>query len=61
VDMYRVPDPPRMTKRAMAGMILTGEISTKMMTRIQVGAIEKVEARMVREMEQAEIEASLTV
>jgi len=50
-----------MTKRAMAGMILTGEISTKMMTRIQVGAIEKVEARMVREMEQAEIEASLTV
>jgi hypothetical protein len=50
-----------MTMGVMAGMLLMGEISTKMMTRIQMGAIEKVGARMVREKERTEIEASLTV
>ena len=52
--------PPCMTMRVMAGMILMGEISTKMMTRIQMGAIEKVGARMAREKEQTKVEASLT-
>jgi len=50
-----------MTMGVMAEMILMGEISTKIMTRNQVGAIVKVEASMVREMEQAEVEASLTI
>lgn len=49
-----------MTMRVMAGMILMGEISRKMMTRIQMEAIEKVGARMAREKEKTEIEASLT-